>query len=103
MDILILLIIFILTIFICRNNVKKRIEELKTNLETFNKDIKNHFMSMSTSQQEELLNTLSPQHRSDLENVLNDNFNYANNHWAIQQQIFQQQELFIKLNAIDRK
>ncbi|MCT8976213.1 hypothetical protein N4T77_06345 [Clostridium sp. CX1] len=100
MDILILLLIIILVIFISRNNLKKRTEELTNNLENFNKEIRKSFTDMCELKQEELLNSLTPKHRNILNSILENNFNYAGNHWAIQQQIFQQQELFMELNKL---
>lgn len=44
----------ILTVVVCKNNFKKRTEELTSNLKTFNEDIKKVFYSIPEVHQEKL-------------------------------------------------
>lgn len=96
--ILIIILLFTITIFISKNNFKSRSEELKTNLKEFNLEIKNKFYSMPESKQKEFLSLLNSEWKVNFESILSNNFNYAVNAWALQQQIAKQQELFIELN-----
>jgi predicted PurR-regulated permease PerM len=91
-------IIFILTILVCKNNLKNRTSELKTNLQKFNDELAEKFKNIPLDSQQNFLNLLDPQLKSNLHSILNHTFNYANNHWAIQQQIVVQQELFKELH-----
>lgn len=95
--IIIFLLIFAIAIFISRNNLKNRREELKTNLIEFNNEIRHIFYSVSEDNQKKFLNLLNSQWRVNLESIVNNNFNYANSIWALQNQITQQQELFTEL------
>ena len=101
-SIIIFTTIFILAILVCRNNVKNRINELKINLQRFNEEIAKKFNDIPEDKQQEFFNLLDPKLALNLKSILNNNFNYANNHWAIQQQITLQQELFTELHKFMR-
>lgn len=101
--ILIVILLFVITIFISKNNFKSRGEEIKKNLQEFNLEIKNKFYSMPKNKQDEFMSLLSPEWKPNFESILNNNFNYASNPWALQQQIPKQQELFIELNNFSKK
>ena len=102
-EILIIILLFAATIFMSKNNFKSRSEELKANLEKFNLELKNRFYSMSEDKQREFLSLLNPEWKANLESILNNNFNYATNAWALQQQIAKQQDLFIELDKYANK
>ncbi len=95
--------IMILTVAVCKNNFKKRTEELTSNLKSFNEDIKKVFYSIPEVHQEKLLNLLNKENQANLKNVLSNNFIYGSNAWSIQQQILKQQELVMEINNLKRK
>ncbi|NMM64192.1 hypothetical protein HBE96_16320 [Clostridium sp. P21] len=103
MGILLLFILIILAIIMCKNNFKKRTEELTNNLKNFNEEIKSIFYSTPEVYQEKLLNLLTSESQANLKSILNGNFAYGANAWSIQQQMLKQQELLIELNNLRRK
>lgn len=101
-EIIIFVMILIITILVCKNNIKNRTLELKTNLEKFNNELAEQFNNLPKDRQQVFLTSLNPQLKSNLHSILNHNFNYANNHWALQQQIVAQQELFSELHKFEK-
>ncbi|MBI6872806.1 hypothetical protein [Clostridium aciditolerans] len=102
-EILVIILLFGITIFMSKNNFKSRSDELKANLKEFNLEIKNKFYSMPEDKQKEFLSLLNPEWKVNFESILSNNFNYAANAWALQQQIAKQQELFIELDKYANK
>lgn len=86
--------IFAFTIYFSRNNFKNRTEEISLNLKNFNTEIRDFFYNMPKDAQQQFLNKLNEDWKKNFESILNDNFNYGSNAWALQSQITTQQELF---------
>lgn len=100
---LIFIIIFAMFIYISRNNYKNRSIELYNNLKNFNQEIEKFYYSMPNNHQEKFLSLLNPKWKNNFLSILNENFNYANNVWALQNQIANQEELFIALQKFSEK
>lgn len=98
LNFILLIAVFIIALLVSRNNFRKRSEELKKNLEIFNREIKDHFLNLSDKNQDRFLCQLDDKFKYSLQSILKDTFNYGNNAWAIQQQIADQQELLLMLN-----
>lgn len=104
MEIVIVFIgIFAFTIFFSRNNLKKRTEEIHSNLKNFNIEIKDFFYKMPDDTQKEFLDKLTEDWKNNFESILDDSFNYGSNVWALQSQISAQQELFKALHDFNEK
>lgn len=103
LPLIVLICIVVLSIYISRNNYKKRYIEICTNLKNYNIEIKKYYYSMEKYKQEKFFNMLSPYWKPNFLSILDDNFKYANNMWALQKQIDKQQELFSELTKFNEK
>ncbi|QAT40704.1 hypothetical protein [Clostridium sp. JN-9] len=101
--VIVFIVIFAFAIFFSRNNLKKRTEEIHSNLENFNIEIKDFFYKMSDDAQKEFLDKLNEDWKGNFESILNDSFNYGSNVWSLQSQISAQQELFKALHDFNEK
>ncbi|NEZ45816.1 hypothetical protein FDF74_01165 [Clostridium niameyense] len=99
----IFIIISAVSLYICRNNYKNRSIELYNNLKNFNQEIEELYYSMPNNHQEKFLSLLNPKWKNNFLSILTRNFNYANNVWALQNQIAEQEELFIALQKFSGK
>lgn len=90
------------SLLVCKNNFKKRTEELTSNLKAFNEEIKEVFYSIPEVHQENLLNSLTNENQTNLKSILNNSFIYGANAWSIQQQILKQQELLMELRHLQK-
>lgn len=95
--ILIFLIIAVFGVYFSRKNFISRYSTIKKNLQNFNNEIKQYYYSLPKENQDEFLRRLNIDWKPNFESILNGNYNYANNIWALQQQISKQQELFGEL------
>lgn len=101
LPLLIFIFILMLAMWISRNNYKNRKNELISNLEAFNKYIETYYHSMDQNKKEKFMSLLNKNWKENFISILNHNFYYANNVWAIQQQIATQEELFSELKKFN--
>lgn len=93
----IFLIIIVIGVYFSRINFKNRYTMIRGNLQSFNNEIRKYFYDLPKENQEEFMRKLNPYWKPNFESILNSSYNYANNIWALQKQISQQQELMQSL------
>lgn len=100
---LIFLIIAVFGVYFSRKNFKDRYTMIRNNLQNYNNEIKQYYYNLPKENQEEFARRLTMDWKPNFESILNGSYNYANNIWALQQQISQQQELFGELSNFSKE
>jgi len=95
--------IIVLTFIISRNNYKKRSLTLMDNLHSFTDYLKDNYYSLSISDQQNFVNSLTEKDKSYFQVLITDKIKYKPSIWSIQQHMLSQEEIMLDLKKFKKQ